>query len=153
VVIGVAVASALFGIARQALQHNETGFILPYLRRDAGFGQFINKNHFAFLMEMSVGLASGLMFGGAVRRQRLLIYISGVAVMWIALVLTSSRGGLFSMLGQIVFLIAMTIWLRSRKHSAETPARSRFQSIAPAVGLTVCLLAVAGIGAVWVGGD
>src|SRR5437867_4710099 len=30
-VIGVAVASALFGIIRQAMQHSEAGFLLPYL--------------------------------------------------------------------------------------------------------------------------
>ena len=159
VVIGVAVASALFGIARQTLQHSETGFVLPYLHRDSGFGQFVNKNHFAFLMEMAIGLATGFMFGGGVRRERLLLYISAVALMWIGLVLTSSRGGLFSMLGQIVFLVVMLVWLRRTEGAAvksgePQPAKRRaFRAIAPAVALSVCLLAVVAVSAVWVGGE
>jgi O-antigen ligase len=159
VVIGVAVASALFGIARQALQHSDTGFILPYLRRDSGFGQFVNKNHFAFLAEMGIGLATGLIFGGAVQRERLLIYVSAIALMWTGLVLTSSRGGIFSMLGQIVFLIVMTIWLRSKQRAATNRSESTiakrwgYKSIAPAMALSVCLLAVVAASAVWLGGD
>jgi O-antigen ligase len=154
VVIGVAVASALFGIVRQALQHTEVGFILPYLRRDSGFGQFINKNHFAFLMEMAIGLTMGFIFGGAVRRKHLLLYLSAVALMWIGLVLTSSRGGLFSMLGQTVFLIVMLAWLRPGRGSESRPAkRNTFRLFAQAVALSVCLLAVITVTAIWVGGD
>jgi O-antigen ligase len=154
VVIGVAVASALFGIARQALQHNEAGFVLPYLHRDSGFGQFVNKNHFAFLMEMAIGLTTGFMLGGAIKRKHLLFYLSAVALMWIGLVLTNSRGGLFSMLGQIVFLTAMFVWLRSGRRSESPPAKRRaFRLFAPVVALSVCLLAVVAVSAVWVGGE
>jgi O-antigen ligase len=164
VVIGVAVASALFGIARQALQHNEAGFILPYLRRDSGFGQFVNKNHFAFLMEMAIGLATGFMLGGAMKRKHLLFYFSAIGLMWIGLVLTNSRGGLFSMLGQIVFLTAMFVWLRAGKNSESPIAKRhafrlfqisnfRFQILAPVAALSVCLLAVVAVSAVWIGGE
>ena len=159
-IVGVAVASAIFGIARQALQHTEIGFLLPYLRRDSGFGQFVNKNHFAFLMEMAIGLAIGLVFGGAVRRQHLLIFISAVALMWTGLVLTSSRGGLLSSLAQIVFLVLMLAWRKSAKcgercldQSEFRTRRSRFRSIAPALGLSICLLAIVAVSALWVGGD
>ena len=159
VVIGVGVASALFGIVRQTMQHNETGFILPYLRRNSGFGQFVNKNHFAFLMEMAIGLATGFIAGGAVRRERLLLYVSAVALMWTALVLTSSRGGIFSMFGQIVFLIAMVVWLRRAKGAAghrNEPQSSRAWragSILATLGVGACIVAVVAVSAVWVGGD
>jgi O-antigen ligase len=154
VVVAVAVTSAVFGIARQALQHHEAGFILPYLRRDSGFGQFVNKNHFAFLMEMAIGLAAGLMLGGAVRRERLLIYLSAVALMWIGLVLTSSRGGLLSMLGQIAFLLVALAWSRSaRRGGPRSASRQGSSSIVPAMALSACLIAVVAVGAVWVGGD
>ncbi len=154
VVIGVAVASALFGIVRQALQPSEAGFILPYLRRDSGYGQFVNKNHFAFLMEMAIGLTTGFMFGGAVRRKHLLLYLSAVALMWIGLVLTNSRGGLFSMLAQMVFLIVMLAWLRSGRRSESPPAkRNAFRIFAPAFAISVCLLATVAVSAVWVGGE
>src|SRR6266545_3711676 len=124
VVIGMALVSALFGILRQALQHNEAGFILPYLRRDSGFGQFVNKNHFAFLMEMAIGLTTGFLLGDAAKRKYFLLYLSAVALMWVGLVLTNSRGGLFSMLGQMLFLIVMLAWLRSKRRS-ELPRAKR----------------------------
>src|SRR5712691_5296602 len=66
VVIGVAVASAIFGILRQTTQHG-VSFGLQYNTADQGYGQFINKNHFAYLMEMGFGLALGMILGG-VRR-------------------------------------------------------------------------------------
>lgn len=153
VVIGVAVASALFGIARQALQPSETGFILPYLRRESGFGQFVNKNHFAFFMEMAIGLATGFMFGGGVKRKHLLLYLSAVALMWIGLVLTNSRGGLFSMLGQIVFLIVMLAWLRSKRRNESAPAKRNVFRLVATVAISVCLLAAVAVSAVWVGGE
>jgi O-antigen ligase len=157
VIIAVAIASAVFGITRQALQHNETGFLLPYLRRDSGFAQFINKNHFAFLMEMAIGLTTGLIFGGAVRRQRLLIYIAALILMWTALVLTSSRGGLFSTLAQVVFLTVSVLWIRSRVRAPDpesTPSSTRARrSLAPAIALMICLLALISTGAIWIGGD
>jgi O-antigen ligase len=156
VVIAVGVASAVFGIARQALQHNEAGFILPYLRRDAGFGQFVNKNHFALLMEMDIGLAMGCMLGGGVRRERLLLYIAAVLLMWTGLVLTSSRGGLFSALSQLVFLVAIWTCLRAAKHARSNSTESqpdRRESLVLTAALMVCLLAVVALSAVWIGGD
>src|SRR5215213_5620050 len=46
-ILGVAVASAVFGILRQTTQQ-QTGFILPLLKQNQGYGQFVNKNHFAY---------------------------------------------------------------------------------------------------------
>jgi O-antigen ligase len=158
-VIGVAVASALFGIARETLQHAETGFLLPYLRRHSGFGQFVNKNHFALLMEMGIGLGMSFMVSGGVRRERALIYDAALVLMWVALVLTASRGGLFSMFSQMGFLIAMIIWLHFQRRNAReirkgAPKRHRqLVRVISAVALGCCLLAVVAIGAVWVGGD
>lgn len=159
VVLGVAVASALFGILRQALQHSEMGFFLSYLRRNSGFGQFINKNHFAFLMEMGAGLGTGFIVGGAVRRERLLLYIAALVLMWVALVLTASRGALFSMLVQILFLIGATVWLRSRRRdNSETrdrrpPAQRPLALIFGRAVLGFSLAAAVVVSAVWVGGD
>src|SRR4029079_11801733 len=61
-VIAIATASAIFGTLRLTTQH-ETGFLLPLLKPNQGFAQFINKNHFAYLMEMAIGLVIGLAFG------------------------------------------------------------------------------------------
>src|SRR5436853_37434 len=58
-IIAVGVISAGFGLLRQATQVNDD-FLLPYLRPHFGYAQFINRDHFAFLIEMALGLALGI---------------------------------------------------------------------------------------------
>jgi O-antigen ligase len=159
-VIGVGVASALFGILRQTTHHNGLGYLLPFLKPNSGYGQFINRNHFAFLMEMSFGLLLGLVIGGGVGRERWLIYVSLAIPLWFALILSNSRGGIFSMLVQVIFAVLMltlsrtperrstaggwesNVWLRRVRKSIFTRA------------LLMIVLAVAvGLSIIWIGGD
>jgi O-antigen ligase len=159
VIIGVGVASSLFGIVRQATQHSGHGFFLPYLRLQEGYGQFINPNHFALLIEMALGLALGLMLGGGVRPKRLLFYGAAVFPMWMALVLSSSRGGIISMLSQLLFLaVAFGIVRPGRDVSAKSSvALSNSWKIlgilATRLALIICLLGAIAVGVVWMGGD
>lgn len=160
-VVGAGVVSALFGIARQAVQRSN-GFVLPYLELNSGYGQFINKNHFAFLMEMALGLTLGLVVGGGgMRRERLLIYAAAVVPVWTALVLSNSRGGLLAMLCQLIF--AALVWATASKTSHQeewkkgNQANSRLKRIMTSavarVALVGCLIIAACLGVVWVGGD
>ena len=136
-ILGVAVVSAVFGILRQATQH-DTGFVLPLLRPNQGYGQFINKNHFAYLMEMAFGLGIGIALAGAMKRERLLIYVAILLPIWTALVLSNSRGGILAMLVQIVSAVLL---LSSRGLTALR------------AGLLVVLVAGVLLGTFWVGGD
>lgn len=132
-VIGVAVVSAIFGTLRLTTQH-ETGFLLPLLKPNQGFAQFINKNHFAYLMEMAIGLVIGLSF--AERSKQNLLYLALLPPLWVALVLSNSRGGILAMLTQIV--IASMLLLRWAK-----------------LRLALAAVLVAGVcaGTLWIGGD
>lgn len=132
-VIGIAVVSAIFGTLRLTTQH-EIGFLLPLLQPNQGFAQFINKNHFAYLMEMAIGLVIGLSF--AQRSRQNLVYLAFLSPLWVALVLSNSRGGILAMLTQIV--IATMLLLRWAK-----------------LRLALAALLVAGVfvGTLWVGGD
>ena len=158
VVIGIGVASAVFGILRQALQRQK-GFILPLLPPGPGYAQFINKNHFAFLMEMALGLGLGLIVARGVRRERVLIYVAALIAVWTALVLSNSRGGLLAMMGQVVFTLVLFIRRRTRKGSGASnegqrgrvrqSARALAVQIALVVGLVIAVL----LGVIWIGGD
>jgi len=168
-VLGVGVASALFGIIRQAIQSSHWVLTLhtPYavwvdflnLRLDEGYGQFGNRNHFAFLMEMTLGLALGLIAGGGVRRNRLPIYLIAAASVWTALVLTTSRGAIFSMLSQLIFIVLFVIGRRpvretSKRMIGAARSWSRIsRSFITRIVLVVCLVAAVSIGVIWVGGD
>ncbi|HEX8493346.1 MAG TPA: O-antigen ligase family protein [Pyrinomonadaceae bacterium] len=159
VVIGIAVVSALFGILRQTTHRNSMGFFLPYLKPDSGYGQFINRNHFAFLMEMAFGLVFGLLIGGGVSRDRVLLYLSLVMPVWFALILSNSRGGIFSMLGQLIFaallftLVRAPLMKTSGGWGASGWLRLVKNSVVTRVLLIVCLAIAVAFSVVWIGGD
>lgn len=158
-VIGVAIASAGFGIIRQTMQGNELGFGLPYLKPTLGYGQFINRNHFAFLMEMALGLIFGIIAGRGVKRERLLLYVAASLPIWTALVLANSRGGIFALLTQvlltgILFTLIRPPFDETRSRMDETSRLARLsKSLAVRVVLIVCLTAAVFTGIVWMGGD
>jgi O-antigen ligase len=155
-IIAVGVLSAIFGLWRQASQH-QVGFILPYLRPGFGYGQFINSNHFAFLMEMALGLTLGIAVCRGVTGRRLAIYLMAATPMWVALVLANSRGGILSILCQVVFLAVLFVSRRSDavRHS-QTGAKaglSRTRLILLRTALVAMLLVGAVVTVVFVGGD
>lgn len=155
----VGLGSSLFGLARQAAQGTRPGFLLPLLRPGSGYAQFINKNHFAFAAEMTLGLLLGLAAGAGVRRGKALVPVALAIPVWAALVLSNSRGGVLAMLCQLTFLGAAFGVSR-----AAVPAQGRgrvrghalarvFGSAALRVMLVGALLVTAVVGMVWLGGD
>jgi len=154
VVILVAVASAIFGIIRQTTQ-TAVGFGLPLIKPEQGFAQFINKNHFAYLMEMAFGLVLGLVLGGGVKRDRILVYVAALLPIWTGLVVCGSRGGLVAMLSQFVLaLLLFGVLLRrqpQREHSSKLMRLAR--SLPATIVLLVMLVAGVLIGTLWLGGD
>jgi O-antigen ligase len=150
VVIGVAVGSALYGVLRQSAQH-QPGFVLPRTMPGQGYGQFINKNHFALLMEMALGLGLGIALTRGLTRERVMSYVALLLPIWTALVLSNSRGGILAMLVQVV---VAGILLTSGEFAKQELVGHRFlQSKAVRVVLLLSLVVVLLFGAVWVGGD
>ncbi len=153
-VIGVAVVSALFGIVRQTAQHSD-GFGLPLLLVESGYGQFINRNHFAYLMEMGLGLILGLILGGGVKREQALIYLAALLPIWIGLVLCNSRGGLIAMVAQVI--VAALLYGRVARRGQSADQQPRFlrivRSLPARVALLLVLVAGIVVGAIWLGGD
>jgi O-antigen ligase len=154
-IIAVAIASTLFGIARQAMQHWQQGFVLSRLQLDQGFGQFINKNHFAFLIEIALGLVIGVAFMQRGRRDRVLLYLALLLLMWAGIILSNSRGGLLTIAVQSIF--AALLFVNSRKVSrdpVQTTGWIRWtRSIAVTTVTIVALLLIIVAGVVWLGGD
>ncbi len=156
VVIGIGLASAIFGFIRWDFQQGP-GFLLPRLTTNSGFAQFINKNHFAFLMEMTLGLSLGLMLEGIGRLRTRLVLIPLVGVFWVALISSNSRGGILASFGQLIFLFVL---LDPIRHLTEKRAKSqghRMPKLATGFVLRTTLIAslvlLFAYGVSWVGGE
>ncbi len=105
------------------------------------FGSFVSRHNFAALIEMAAAIPLGLIFVGAVERDKRLLYLTSIALMGSALLLSGSRGGLVALIAELVILALMTM-------------RSKSGNITGAkIGLAVLLfLAIIG-GSFFVGGD
>ena len=138
VVIVLAVASAIFGIVRQTTQQ-AVGFGLPLIKPDQGFAQFVNKNHFAYLMEMAFGLVLGIVLAGGVKRERILVYVAALLPIWTGLVVCGSRGGLIAMLAQVVIALLLLGLAFAGAH-VRARSESRFIRLARSLPATIVLL-------------
>lgn len=151
-IVLTAVISAIFGILRQAMQH-EQGFLLPALPVDGGFAQFINRNHFAFLVEAAMGLLVGIAFLRQDRRERLLVYLSAILLLWVALVMSRSRGGLLAVTVQAICAAWLFIHSRYRRSAQGKESIGWRRPIVFTIVLMMVTVAITIAGVVWLGGD
>jgi O-antigen ligase len=156
-IIGVGVASAVFGLLRQSLQHSQ-GFILPALPSGGrSFGQFINRNHFAFLVEMVLGLTLGLIVGEIGRRRRVLLLLPVCALLWVGLIYSNSRGGILASLSEVLFLGVLLDPVRYLTRQREETGTRRFPYVVGGLVLRVflmaCLVGLFAYGVGWIGGE
>ncbi|HEX4948967.1 MAG TPA: O-antigen ligase family protein [Blastocatellia bacterium] len=155
-ILCVALGSAIFGLLRQTVQRDVGGFILPYLPLGLGYGQFINSNHFAYLMELSLGLPLSLILTRSRARQRWLLFAGVATPLLLALILSNSRGGLLGLGCQVLFILffSQPRNLGGEEKDAEISWFTRLSRTALfrwfLGGLLVVVLVV---GISWVGGD
>ncbi len=160
-ILGIFIASgfflAVFGIMQNYSWNGKIYWMREVPTGSLPFGPYVNRNHFAGYMEIVIPLTIGYLMahsplrtGAMNMRQRFLMWTSDqtsksvlliFAAMFMAasLLLTTSRGGLVSFIGSMVFFAAMM-----RLKRTPRPKGSRL------------LLAVASLGliaAVWVGGN
>ncbi|HVF47697.1 MAG TPA: O-antigen ligase family protein [Pyrinomonadaceae bacterium] len=105
------------------------------------FGSFVNRHDFAALMNMVAAIPLGLIFAGAVPRDKRLLYVVSIALIGTAVLLSGSRGGLVALVAEILILLILTT--RSKGRGA----------LLVRGGLSFLLLIAAVGGAVFVGGD
>jgi O-antigen ligase len=119
------------------------------------FGPFANQHHFAALMEMTGGLTLGLLFGSDTRREHKFLLLIAALLMGIALVLTSSRGGIISFTGVIMFLATANFLpgKRNGERRRGTETRKDFKRllVLAASGVGLMLLIFGGV--LFLGGD
>lgn len=118
------------------------------------FGPFVNRHHFAGYMELTLALPLGMLFSGGVERDKRFIYIFAAALMGVALVMTNSRGGIISLVAEIIFLVGMTGFRRARAgRDAAAEGGSGIRGAAVRAGLGLALILSIFAGVVMLGGE
>src|SRR5215213_9475124 len=142
---------AIFGLTQSFTSPTKVYWIRE-LNQSTAFGPFINRHHFAGYMELTIALPLGLLFSGAVDKEKRLLYGFIAGLMGVALVMTASRGGIISLVAEIVFLVIVTaIW---RKHGERRRVgSSRLKDVGKRAALTGALLFALFLGVVLLGGE
>jgi len=142
---------AIFGLTQSFTSPTKV-YWMRELNQSTAFGPFINRHHFAGYMELTIALPLGLLFAGAVDREKKLLFIFVAGLMGVALIMTASRGGIISLIAEVMFFVVVTaIW---RKHSDGRHRRSsRLKAVALRLGLASALLVSLFIGVLMLGGE
>jgi len=110
-----------------------------------GFGPFINQHHFAAFMEMTSGVAFGLLLGKRTGRDKRVLLAIAVVIMGLAVVFTSSRGGMLGFLAAFAFVGLLNFfsgrWSEEKRNELGGAAR---QKVAIAAGGAALILLIFG---------
>jgi O-antigen ligase len=144
---------AIFGLTQSFTSPDKLYWIRDMPQSQA-FGPFINRHHFAGYMELALALPLGLVFTGAIEKEKKFIYLFAAGLMAVALVMTNSRGGLVSLFAELLFVVA-TMGLRRRRHKkgSEHRRQPRIKSAAIKAGLALSLVVALFGGVVLLGGE
>ncbi len=112
IIIGFSALMAFYGILQQLADLTAIYGVRPTVQA-VPFASFVNRHHFAAFMEMTIGLTLGLLFGKSTKSNKRIFLLIAVVIMGIALVFTSSRGGIVSLLAVIVFIVTASLRQKS----------------------------------------
>lgn len=142
---------AIFGLT-QSFSSPGRIYWIRELSQSTAFGPFINRHHFAGYMELTISLPLGLLFANAIEKEKRLLYLFAAGLMGVALVLTSSRGGIISLVAEILFFAVFTaIWRPERREKHSHKGRVRGAVIR--MGLAIGLMAALFLGVLILGGE
>jgi len=142
---------AIFGLTQSFTSPNKVYWVRE-LAQSTAFGPFINRHHFAGYMELTIGLPLGLIFAGSVEKEKRFVYLFVAGLMAVALIMTNSRGGIISLVAEVLFLTAIA-GFRKRHHrrSEEKGSRGASPVVRTALALLMSLAVLAGV--VLLGGE
>lgn len=158
-VLVTSAACALFGILRDLVLNDPPGVVASYYPGES-FGPFINRNHFAVLIEMALGLTVGLLLKG--RWPEKFKFFGWVlsALFIYAMISANSRGGLFSLAALAVFAGFVQVMTKrkkarswTREEESQLPSRRIWRKAVLATALSYLILGIFIFTVAFVGGD
>ncbi len=154
VVIAIAVVSSVFGLVYKWSPIFAAEMSSAFASTEPSYAQFANRNHFAFLMEMAIGLLTALLlYGGfSFRNFGLVAYV----VVVVSLIDVQSRGGLVSWIfisAVAVFFYILTRTQNETRTLGRRPNPQWLRKIVLATGICSLILAAMVVLIAAVGGD
>lgn len=132
-------AVALFGILQHFTFNGKLYWVRELKFGGIPFGPYVNRNHFAGLMELLIPPGLAIQIFGAERRDQLPLVTLFTLIPIGALFLSASRGGIISFVAEIGFLVILIVARRREKKV--------FIAAALLVSLGAILVSWLGIGA------
>lgn len=142
---------AIFGLTQSFASPTRVYWIRE-LPQSQAFGPFINRHHFAGYMELTIALPLGLIFSNSVEREKKFIYLFAAGLMAVALVMTNSRGGIISLVAELIFLVSL-MGINRRHRKKHTERKPRIKSAALKAGLALAMVIAIFGGVVLLGGE
>jgi O-antigen ligase len=142
---------AIFGLTQSFTSPTKVYWVRE-MTQSTPFGPFINRHHFAGYMELTLAIPLSLVFTGAVERDKRFIYLFAAGMMGVALIMTNSRGGIISLVAEVIFLMAAAGFGRRQNFvegARNSRAGSAYVRAAMALGLIIALF----VGVVLLGGE
>lgn len=160
-VLVVAIGSSAFGLMRHLVEGSSLDFLAGYIRADQSYAQFINRNHFALLVEMGLGLLVGILLKADLSEKTRFAGWVGSGLLIYSMIAANSRGGLLSLAAMAVFAAFFHVMTMRRSSEREpdsgTPRHGRGSKrvwkAAAATGLCVLVFGIVVILIAFVGGD
>jgi len=108
----MAVFGAIYALFAVLQEFTSEGRIYWLIKPELGsvYGSYVNHNHYAGLMELLLPIALMLAFDGSARGGKRILVVFGATLMAASVFLCQSRGGMFAVTVEIVFLAI--IWMR-----------------------------------------
>src|SRR5256714_12618886 len=132
---------AIFGLTQSFTSDGTRVYWFRQLTQSTAFGPFINRHHFAAYMELVIALPVGLLFSGAIEPYKRPLYAFAVLLMAIALIMTNSRGGIISLVAEILFVTVIAAPGTGQREQSRTSLliRTVLMSTAMAFGMWLIL--------------
>ncbi len=145
---------ALFGL----LRHFAFKMPLPWLGTIGSqtlSGPFVNRDHFAGYLELLIGIPLAMAVVRSAREdEERYLHIGAAVMIGITLLFTLSRGGMISLLAEMIFVAAMGFTLRRRNEARRGfgEASTGLQQVMGASAIGGILLAIL-LGVGWIGAE
>ena len=160
-VIAVGSFSAVFGLVQAFYFDSRSAWLPGQFFPEQGFAQFINRNHFALLIEMALGLLLGVLIKGGIPARFKLVGWILAAIMAYSAIAANSRGGLVSLAALILFAVAAYLMTRQvtgngfrkdlRRNSFSW--MTQFRRISAAAGILLLVTGLIVVIIAFVGGE